>query len=75
MVAFTDSLSGNSKGYADLEKYKTEAQNLGMFVSIWILDWIGQSSKPANNSSFYPRATAQQPLGAVEIPSNPEAEL
>lgn len=34
MAAFTGRLSGSSKGYTDLEKNKTEAQNLGMLVSI-----------------------------------------
>jgi len=33
-VAFTDSLTGSNKSYTDLEKYKTEAQNLGTMVSI-----------------------------------------
>lgn len=39
LAAFTGRLSGNSKGYTDLEKYKAEAQNLGMLVSIW-LNWL-----------------------------------
>lgn len=34
LAAFTGRLSGSSKGYTDLEKYKAEAQNLGMLVSI-----------------------------------------
>lgn len=39
LTAFTGRLSGSSKGYTDVEKYKAEAQNLGMLVSIW-LNWL-----------------------------------
>lgn len=74
-VAFTDSLSGSSKGYTDLEKYKTEAQNLGTIGPSEYLIELASHQNLQTIVPFIPEPQHNGHWDAVEIASNPLAEL